>query len=182
MCPPLNGSRDRTCPDRHIGRPLQIPLQHPLTPGQRAGTEPRPYRPIVVRSNEQSRTPALTGVQQAVPSNRPMWASARKDGNTNSHVALLHGLTAQRPVRDLPDFRYPRLLQSTMPGMTAGIPPRIPVPTSPVSVQRSARARFPEIPRNLGKVSQGGQGPLGSFQGGQGGKYEIPPDNLSWEA
>ena len=44
MCPPVGGSREGTCPGRHIGRPRQSRLKSPSTLEERAGTEPRPYR------------------------------------------------------------------------------------------------------------------------------------------
>ena len=50
------------------------------------------------------------------------------------------------------------------PGITAGTPP-------PSTVPR--KTRFPVHPP-IG-VSKGGLSPLWSFQGGPGGKYEIPP-------
>ena len=50
MCPPHASSRDPFT-GRHIGRPLQSRLQYPSAPEERAGTEPRPYRSIVVRSS-----------------------------------------------------------------------------------------------------------------------------------
>ena len=51
MCPPGHASSRDPFTGRHTGRPLQIPLQHPLTPQKRTGTEPRPYRSIVVPSS-----------------------------------------------------------------------------------------------------------------------------------
>ena len=71
--------------------------------------------------------------------------------------------------------------------MTAGTKASIFCPPSqrpPQGAQRSARARLSEIPRNPRKSFQRkGRSPsFGRFKGGQGGKYEIPPDNLSWEA
>ena len=50
MCPPHASSQDPFT-GRHIGRPLQSRLQYPSAPEERAGTEPRPYRSIVVRSS-----------------------------------------------------------------------------------------------------------------------------------
>ena len=67
MCPPGHASSRDPFTGRHTGRPLQIPLQHPLTPQKRTGTEPRPYRSI------------------AVPSSGPMWASAPTKGE-ESHI------------------------------------------------------------------------------------------------
>ena len=56
--------------------------------------------------------------------------------------------------------------------------------SSPVSAQRSVRARLPEIPCDPGMVSKGRAAalPLVVSRGSSGGKFEIPPDNLSWEA
>ena len=51
MCPPGHASSRDPFTGRHTGRPLQIPLPHPLTPQKRTGTEPRPYRSIVVPSS-----------------------------------------------------------------------------------------------------------------------------------
>ena len=68
MCPPGHASSRDPFTGRHTGRPLQIPLQHPLTPQKRAGTEPCPYRSIVVHSND-----------------GPMWASAPTKG-VESHI------------------------------------------------------------------------------------------------
>ena len=65
MCPPVNGSREEVCPGRHTGRPLRFSQGSHQPREERAGTEPRPYRPT------------------RVPSNGPMWASAptgRKGG------------------------------------------------------------------------------------------------------
>ena len=67
MCPPGHASSRDPFTGRHTGRPLQIPLQHPLTPQKRTGTEPRPYRSIVV------------------PSSGLMWASAPTKG-VESHI------------------------------------------------------------------------------------------------
>ena len=65
MCPPVNGSREEVCPGRHMGRPPRFYRGSHQPWEERAGTEPRPYRPT------------------RVPSNGPMWASAptgRKGG------------------------------------------------------------------------------------------------------
>ena len=51
MCPPGHAFLRDPPTGRHAGRPLQILLQPSSTPKNRAGTEPRPYRSIVVRSS-----------------------------------------------------------------------------------------------------------------------------------
>ena len=45
MCPPVNGSREEVCPGRHMGRPLQIQLKPPSTPGG-AGGDGAPPLPV----------------------------------------------------------------------------------------------------------------------------------------
>ena len=42
MCPPGHAFLRDLPTGRHAGRPLQIPMQHPSTSGNRAGTESRP--------------------------------------------------------------------------------------------------------------------------------------------
>ena len=42
MCPPVNGSREEVCPGRHMGRPLQIQLKPPSTPGGAGGDRAPP--------------------------------------------------------------------------------------------------------------------------------------------
>ena len=45
VCPPVNGSRNRTYSGRHIGRPLRILLQPPSPPGDNGrGRSPAPTR------------------------------------------------------------------------------------------------------------------------------------------
>ena len=105
MCPPGHASSRDPFTGRHIGRPLQSRLQYPSIPGQRAGTEPRPY----------SRQIPSAGSRYARPSSPP--SPTRQSVRNDSGHQSLH----------LPS----------------------PVPTSPVSAQRSTRARFPEIPRKL---------------------------------
>ena len=51
MCPPGHASSRDPFPGRHTGRPLRSRSKYPSTPEERAGTEPRPYRSIVVRSS-----------------------------------------------------------------------------------------------------------------------------------
>ena len=62
MCPPGHASSRDPFTGRHTGRPLRSRLKPPSTTEERAGTEPRPYRSIVV------------------PSSGPMWASAPTKG------------------------------------------------------------------------------------------------------
>ena len=51
MCPPVNGSREEVCPGRHMGRPPRFYRGSHQPREERAGTEPRPYRSIVVCSS-----------------------------------------------------------------------------------------------------------------------------------
>ena len=53
MCPPVNGSREEVCPGRHMGRPLQIQLKPPSTPGGAGGDRAPPlpvYRGVQQRA------------------------------------------------------------------------------------------------------------------------------------
>ena len=50
MCPPGHASSRDPFTGRHTGRPLRSRSKYPSTPEERAGTEPRPYRSIVVLS------------------------------------------------------------------------------------------------------------------------------------
>ena len=138
MCPPGHASSWDSPRGRHIGRPLQSRLQYPSIPGQRAGTEPRPY----------SRQIPNAGSRYARPSSTP--SPTRQSVRNDSGHQSLH----------LPS----------------------PVPTSPVSAQRSAHAlRPPQGPNLLSLVIPGWfpkEGPqpfLWSFQGGSGREIEIPP-------
>ena len=60
MCPPGHASSRDPFTGRHIGRPLQILLQHPSTSGQWAGTEPRPYSRRMPNAGSRSTGPSST--------------------------------------------------------------------------------------------------------------------------
>ena len=78
MCPPGHASSRDPFTGRHTGRPLRSRLKPPSTPEERAGTEPRPYRSIVVHSSG------------------PMWASAPTKGGEAPSTARASG--AERSV------------------------------------------------------------------------------------
>ena len=143
MCPPGHTSSRDPFTGRHIGRPLQILLQHPSTSGQRAGTEPRPY------------------------SRRMPNAGSRSTG-----------------------LSFPTSSTRQGPGMTAGTPPRTPVPRP--NVPRNARSEAPapvllSSPVPFGKVSKGRAKalPLVVSRGLSGGKlqgsHHKPAQRLRWE-
>ena len=60
MCPPGHASSWDSPRGRHIGRPLQSRLQYPSIPGQRAGTEPRPYSRQIPNAGSRYARPSST--------------------------------------------------------------------------------------------------------------------------
>ena len=88
------------------------------------------------------------------------WSSAatKGRGDTDPLVGLLLGMTALRPVRDLPGHRQPRFPQSGVLGKTAGTPSRASVPRPNVPRKRAAKRPRPVSSKSsvtFGKVSKG---------------------------
>ena len=110
MCPPVGGSREGTCPGRHIGRPLQSRLQYPASPEERAGTEPRPYRAIAERSSGPLWSSAPTNRRGRPP--RPPGPAAQSRASAawmGGHRGREHPQSVQQP-RTIPQSAFGRQL------------------------------------------------------------------------
>ena len=127
---------------------------------RRGGTEPAPYANTGsadlwadVGIGPYERTRGYGFPRRFAPRNDSTKAGSRSAGLSSP------SFPARRSARN--DSRHRSLQLSS------------PVPTSLVPESPVTPRRFPK---------EGPKPFLWSFQGGPGGKYEIPPDNLSWEA
>ena len=78
---------------RHAGRPLQIPMQPSSTPGNRAGTEPRPYSRRMSNAGSRSTRPS----PPSSPANQNTWNDRRHQSLPLPSPVLTSPVSAKRP-------------------------------------------------------------------------------------
>ena len=117
MCPSVGGSREGTCPGRHIGRPLQSRLQYPVSPVGVPSSGPMYLRHGFRRPNFVPKFGAsvigIGSYEKEGKSPRPPWpaaqsgASAPRMGGRGGNRDKDHPQSVQQP-RTIPQSRQSR--------------------------------------------------------------------------